>query len=77
MAVANSTSAKVTEKDTVCCPQHADAHLKQGFAVHLYRLSKAGQRLSGRNCSPKSKQIDSETMGTLGHQDNRNPQAET
>ena len=73
MAFSNSTSASVTENATVCCPQHADANLKQGFAVHLYRLSKAGQRLSGRDWSLKSKQTDSKNLGILGHQENRNP----
>lgn len=36
---------------------HTKANLKQGFAVHLYRISKPGFRLSGRDWSPKSKQI--------------------
>jgi hypothetical protein len=36
---------------------HPDANLVQGFAVHLYRLSEPGYRLSGRDWSPKSKQL--------------------
>ena len=35
---------------------HVEANLTQDFAVQLYRLSKPGYRLSGRDWSPKSKQ---------------------
>ena len=36
---------------------HPEANLQQGFAVHLYRLSKPGHPLSGRDWSPKSRRI--------------------
>ncbi len=36
---------------------HADANVKQGFIVHLYRLSNAGCKFSGRDWSSNSKQI--------------------
>jgi len=36
---------------------HAEANLTQGFTVHLYRLSKPGFQLSGRDWSPRSKRL--------------------
>ncbi len=36
---------------------HQDANVKQGFAVNLYRLSKASSRLSHHDWSPKSSRI--------------------
>jgi hypothetical protein len=43
--------------DDIARLSHTDANLTQGFAVHLYRLSKPGLRFSGRDWSPKSKQL--------------------
>ena len=36
---------------------HADANVEQGYIVHLYRLSKSGARLSGRDWAADSKRI--------------------
>ena len=36
---------------------HEDAHVDHGFIVHLYRLSKPGNRFSNRDWSPKSPRI--------------------
>lgn len=36
---------------------HPESNLEQGFIIHLYRLSKPGQHISGRDWSPNSKRI--------------------
>lgn len=44
----------VDDINRVC---HEDANSDQGVLVHLYRLSKSGSKISGRDWSPKSKRI--------------------
>jgi hypothetical protein len=44
---------------------HKDANVENKFIVHLYRLSKAGARFSGRDLSPNARILKKEDIYNL------------
>jgi len=49
--------ARAHLEDDIARLSHADANAGRGYAIHLYRLSKPGEKFSGRDWSSKSAQI--------------------
>ncbi len=49
--------ARAHLEDDIARISHADANADKGYAIHLYRLSKPGEKFSGRDWSSKSAQI--------------------